>query len=380
MYLCLVSGVWWLYPVPASNGCVCLCLSFFCLTFKCGASSLPPSLHTSLHLIAPSSAGLFHQALMESDVSGFRYRTLDDMSLYGDKFCELLGCKAKLGACDVSCMRSANTTAVGHAWNDAGNAIIPILFGNWGHLLDAFLDFTPTMDGKIIPSNVYTAWKTGNYNKQIPLLFGTNRNEGATFVYAGLTSPVPAAGVDAALDVFFGSDDAKKVRAYYNDVWPKPLADGRAIVSEILTDYWFRCSSEMWANVAAKNGTAAYVYLYDHVFSDAAIFASFGLPKVCEQDVCHASELPLVFHSSTNPKILAENVTFTPAEKVLEQSFVDYWTSFVIHGDPNVGNDQPHWPMWDPSKRISQVLKTPSPTNDTSVDLCTFWDSIGYSH
>lgn len=52
---------------------------------------------------------------------------------------------------------------------------------------------------------------------------------------------------------------------------------------------------------------------------------------------CHGSELPFVFHFTEvhNPQV---NLTMTPVEQALSQSFVDYWTSFVIHGNPNTGN------------------------------------------
>lgn len=45
----------------------------------------------------------------------------------------------------------------------------------------------------------------------------------------------------------------------------------------------------------------------------------------------------MVFHASTNPEVLAENITLSAAELVLEQRFVDYWTSFAITGNPNSG-------------------------------------------
>jgi hypothetical protein len=59
----------------------------------------------------------------------------------------------------------------------------------------------------------------------------------------------------------------------------------------------------------------------------------------------------MVFHASTNPLVLAENVTFTAAELVLEQRFVDYWTSFVMTGNPNSGvsamsDELQHERMW----------------------------------
>jgi hypothetical protein len=43
----------------------------------------------------------------------------------------------------------------------------------------------------------------------------------------------------------------------------------------------------------------------------------------------------MVFHASTNPAILAENITISPDEVAMEQRFTDYWSSFIINGNPN---------------------------------------------
>lgn len=140
------------------------------------------------------------------------------------------------------------------------------------------------------------------------------------------------------------------------------------------------------------------------------------------------AELPFVFHASTNPHLLAQNITFTPAELQLEQNFVDYWANFIMHGNPNAGASprvpvravgppvfpgvraalilavacpaglschtltlrlaQPvggaaghaPWPMWNTTSRESILLQTPAPSVDASAMLCTFWDSVGYAY
>jgi Carboxylesterase family len=113
----------------------------------------------------------------------------------------------------------------------------------------------------------------------------------------------------------------------------------------------------------------------------------------------------MVFHASTNPAVLAENVTFSAAELVLEQRFVDYWTSFVITGNPNSGMHiyccfvsffrtgfhcflqrctdlQPvQWPIWNPQTREAILLQTPTPAvTNASISPCTMWDAIGYDY
>lgn len=338
------------------------------------------AMSTGLHLVSPGSDGLYHQAIMESNPSAYRYRTLADMKLYGDAYMKDLGCNLTDSTYNITCAQAANASAVQSAWNKAGNAIIPIVVGNWDHWFGAFLDWLPNVDGTVIPMDPYAAWQSGKFNK-VPLLLGTNENEGETFIYAAFDTPIPTVAFDIAMDVLFNSaDNSKKIQEFYKDVWPKDLADGRTVFSKVLTDFWFQCASQQWATGITKADHKVFLYHFNHVFSDAVIFHSFGLPAVCENATCHATELPFVFHSSTNPKILAENITFTSAELTLEQRFVDYWASFGIHGDPNVGNSQPNWPVYDLFNRTALELKAPVPDVQTFHDLCTFWDGIGYNH
>jgi carboxylesterase type B len=105
--------------------------------------------------ISPGSKGLFHQAIMESNPSGFHFRTLDDMKIYGDEFCKFLNCTSN-SVCDLQCIQNAPVKAVGDAWNKVGSDIWAIVAGNcqWGHLLGAFLAFTPVVDGMLVRNTV----------------------------------------------------------------------------------------------------------------------------------------------------------------------------------------------------------------------------------
>jgi carboxylesterase type B len=108
----------------------------------------------------------------------------------------------------------------------------------------------------------------------------------------------------------------------------------------------------------------------------------FGLPKVCENRTCHASELPFVFDAADNADVVALNVTFTADELQLIAAFEAYWAAFVITGDPNAHNTTglPAWPLWDAGVRSELLMQTPTPAVISSEALCSFWDSIGYDH
>ena len=55
---------------------------------------------------------------------------------------------------------------------------------------------------------------------------------------------------------------------------------------------------------------------YNHLISAASLWPHFGLPALCETNVCHAAELPIVFdvHEIRDPLL---NITLTPEEAQL---------------------------------------------------------------
>ena len=111
------------------------------------------------------------------------------------------------------------------------------------------------------------------------------------------------------------------------------------------------------------------------MLKDAFILPKFGLPKVCETEVCHASELPLVFRKTEVPAV---NFSMTPEEIQLSDAMGQYWTNFAKTGNPN-GNGLPVWPKWDPTQRVNIVFNV-SITTEGYKDACDMWDEIGYYH
>ena len=129
-----------------------------------------------------------------------------------------------------------------------------------------------------IPEDPYAVWSSGDYN-MVPMLLGVNNNEGQTFIYD--IDEIPAFLVELLQYLLFTNSQAEAIIDQYKYLAPDPLGDGRPFLSQWLTDFWFRCASEQWAASAYKRSVPAYFYRFDHVFSDAAIFAKFGLPSVC---------------------------------------------------------------------------------------------------
>ena len=121
----------------------------------------------------------------------------------------------------------------------------------------------------------------------------------------GLKHRLPGPLADAAYDLIFGIDNAKLIRARprYNTS-NFPFLNGSFALSNVLTDYWFRCSTEQFASAATRGGKAAWFYRFDHrafsaprrtalsftvpsavpclaVFSKAYLLPGAHLPAVC---------------------------------------------------------------------------------------------------
>jgi len=101
-------------------------------------------------------------------------------------------------------MQAADTKDVEDAWSKTGGDVVIIAEANWHHILDAFLMCTPTIDGVLIPQNPMVALPAGNFTKGVPILLGTNQNEGSTFVYAALEKALNPILFDLAMDLLFG--------------------------------------------------------------------------------------------------------------------------------------------------------------------------------
>jgi carboxylesterase type B len=322
-----------------------------------------------LLLTSPRAAGLFHRAIMESNVAGFNYPNSSHAAVYAASFCadKVLNCSDEGGGCNATCLRAAPPGAIMSAWNDAtGSAADFVFSGDISHILDGLLSTGPIVDGDWVVAEPQGALKTGNYwGRTIPLLLGTNTNEGETFIYDGVDFPLPGFLIPFAyLGILNFNDTAARLvdaQPRYNS---SAYADGRTPLSHAVTDMWFRCASERFLAGAAQNGAPVFAYRFNHLYSNASIFPTFGLPQICATAICHASELPFVFHE------LPAFANFTPAEDAFAGRLGSYWANFAKGLAPSAT-----WPMWDPAARSTLVLEL-NESVETTNELCGFWDSL----
>jgi carboxylesterase type B len=209
-------------------------------------------------LTSQAASGLFHRAILESDVGGFNYHNLTQAAVYGASFCsdKALNCSTGAGGkCDLACIQNAPSNAVESAWGTATGSVPDFIFTDLGHILDGLLGTGPVIDGQYVTAEPIDLVQSGVYwGSTIPILLGTNSNEGETFIYDGIDFALPGFLVPLVYDGLFNFNttisklvDGKK--EYNSAAFP----DGRTPLSHVVTHMWFRCASEQFARGAGES-------------------------------------------------------------------------------------------------------------------------------
>jgi len=287
----------------------------------------------------------------------------------------LPNCSSMTGPELDACIQTYSAHDVHHAADQASNQAWPIVKGNFAHWLSAVLTWTPIVDGDEVKEQPAQAFAAGRQQK-VPILIGSNANEGATFIYDKSFPAISGLEFKVALPLIFGAAGGAKVSERYH---APNFKSAREAISRMITDFWFRCSSESLALAQTSAGSTSYVYRFNHAPSFKSLWPQFGLPTACEDKVCHMAEIPFVYNNYAN-----YTSEVTPTELVLARSLGQYWTSFVRAGAPSSSAGSVAWPPVDKT-RLNFVLDTgsaqqPNITIESAAELCEFWDSIGYVH
>jgi len=229
-----------------------------------------------------------------------------------------------------------------------------------------------TYGGPELPVADASAVAAGNYDR-VPLLIGTNHNEGRTFAqgFTGLTQ----AQADALVGSEFGSRTAAILAHYPWASYPSPYT-AAYLIGDIWTDSGFLtgiggCPTQ---NLAAQFATSTRTYFYQ--FDD---LHAPGLNKDhpgYQWGAGHAMELAYLWPSFNNGYSLYD--LLTPAQLELSQQMIRYWGAFVTNGAPEVPG-QPLWPRYSSGRLMS--LRPDNQTQTISAAAfgaehqCSFWNA-----
>jgi para-nitrobenzyl esterase len=280
-------------------------------------------------LAAPSAAGLFRRAIVQS--GGAHVHDREQAARSAARLCEVLG----LASCDRDALIGvpaadlvAATTELGARRPDPG--LLP-------------LPFVPTVDGAFLPRHPLNAVASGAASS-VDLIVGTNRDELTLFalgnpalsaldengVRAWMTNSLPGVPAAEVVSSYRGAREARDEPTTPHDIW---VAAG--------TDIVFRWPS---LQLAAAHRGRSYVYLF--VWASPALGGALGS--------CHALDLPFVFGAVHIPAV--QTLTGSgPEVALLSEQMQAAWLSFARAGNPShegIGE----WPLWQPEGRSTMVF------------------------
>eukprot|EP01130_Rhizamoeba_saxonica_P017270 TRINITY_DN8308_c0_g1_i1.p1 TRINITY_DN8308_c0_g1~~TRINITY_DN8308_c0_g1_i1.p1 ORF type:complete len:505 (-),score=106.48 TRINITY_DN8308_c0_g1_i1:1074-2588(-) len=254
----------------------------------------------SNHLIMPRSWGLFSQAIIQSGAfAKWTAVNISESENNWNAIAEQVGCTT------LKCMRNATAEQIMENY--------------------ANLPFLPAIDNSEIVEDPIELMYKGDVLK-IPLLVGSNKNEGTIFQNEDLKSITKAEFVQMVKQFF--PDSSGAVLAEYDvNQYPSPWF----ALTSIFGDISFTCPAFYTANILSS-----YVPVYSYYFVHEIDAVSKYSPYL---GVFHGSELGFVFNKR-NPVFSDAPVPFTQQEIDLAQKFVTWWGDFATFGYPA---SDPNW-------------------------------------
>src|SRR5262245_3497149 len=210
----------------------------------------------------------------------------------------------------------------------------------------------PTRDGQFV-----TEWPRNTEQVTVPLLIGTNRNEGYFWFDLMQPSGQPVAGLKPPADEAAMADQvAALIRYLYAQ--PDPLPPERVIAAyrqglgsnapikdvfaEIYADAIFRIQVTQFAARQTKRGRQAHMY----EFAQPLRPPGRGTP--------HTAEVPYVFGNNAHP-FFAGKLGDGPAEAAVARATMEIWSTFARTGKPATATTGT-WPVYSADKREVGVI------------------------
>jgi para-nitrobenzyl esterase len=299
------------------------------------------------HLVAPESDGLFRAAIMQSGPCQAQ-AVLPAAEKISVDYAAGKGCDNPASARQCLLALPADRLQDGPPYVNIG-----------ANILTGPVTGTPRLP--VAPATVATQGRTA----RVPMLIGTTADEFTLFVALTYLRDHQLQPYPTMLEDTFGAD-ASAVAARY----PLSKYDGSVglAYAATVTDGVFGCPVDTMALGLAHRSP---VYAYE--FNDRRAPAPDPMRQVpFAVGAGHALELRYLFDMGGAPPLNA-------AQKVLSDQMIDYWSSFVATGVPDVPG-QPEWPQLDPERPQRLSLQTGESiviSDFAARHQCAFWASRG---
>lgn len=310
-------------------------------------------LSVCLHMVAPSSRGLFHRAIVQS---GLCESALDDLATAearGLALAARLGCD---GADALACLRAQTVEAI-EAVDTTGTGIVAELSGarNWWAI----------RDGAFLAQGFREAVLAGEV-ADVPTTIGWNRDEGTFFTFLADTTdetidePIYREVLTAIATREGASPDA--VLAAY------PLADYEDPSYATAAAYGhaqIACPSRRAARLLAEHlSSDVFAYRWDYPHGE------FQIPTDRELGAFHASEIQYVFG---HPAPIGRRTFTRPDDLAMHARASGDWLAFA-RGEAPAG--EPPWAPYDPVEDRARAYDVEvRAETGLDADACALWDA-----
>ena len=255
------------------------------------------------------SKGLFHKAIPQSGglLSNRFSQNLAASEQQGLKFMEKVNCTS------IAELRKKSADEIQKASNLPG-------FGRFG----------TTMDGYVLPTNIFEHFKNGKHN-QVPIMTGWVTGDGSLM-------GVPNTSLE---------NYKKEVQVKYGTKTDEFLSIFPATTDEEAKEAKLKQGLLGFAGMpshllAISTNKPSYLYHFSHVPPDKPNFPNYG--------AFHTSEVPYALHT-----LHTWNRDWQQLDKDLENTMAAYWVNFAKTGNPN-GTGLPEWKTYDKQAGYIMVL------------------------
>jgi len=322
------------------------------------------------------NAKLFQNAIMESGGANVDIKLPSDWIEYKSAFYQHLGCtdlqsqkECIYNATSNDILRAQELTATMNGLSGEG-----ITGGN--------------VSANII-MNLLQCYQTGNYNPNVNIIHGVNKDEGWFF----FDKPMNQTTYNGYIVGGFGETEGKQIMIEYpcngcNDIGYQNNA------ALIWTDFVMNCPTRNTSmNIAMdKNGNNINNNIWMYHFNAASTFTKdlFGFTRYhqCYDRACHSFELPYIWKPDFEYCHVCDektkNTSYTGGELELIRIMQEYWTTFAKNGDPGNGGDDflnVEWSKYNADSQSVIVfdIDQVEMMNKYDIEHCAFWDQVGYN-
>lgn len=321
------------------------------------------------NVVSPAAAGLFQRGISESGPCSTNFPTKGAAETEGAGIAAALGCTQATSSAVASCLRALTVPQILAVQNAITSQ----------DTIASLTAFFPNVDGVLIPEEPVVALATGQFN-HVPLLLGTNHDEGRLFIaldfdlnpeVGPLTAagyPTAVAGIGAAAVAQGGGSNPALVEQITKEILDKYPLSGYAspdlALSAIFTDSAFSCPTNLGRQLAALRVTT-----FGYEFNDENAPMVFLPPVSFPYGATHTDELQFLFPLGSE---------LSASEQKLATTMKAYWTNFAAHGNPN-DPDVAFWLQFGIFAGDDQSLIPPTPQVEfdfTDTHKCDFWTAI----